>query len=253
MANQLNVVFHGTFVFINWGTSLEVLVPDVRHHVYKAGTFKKEVDVIPGTTFNLVGVTAEAAVPPLEDLGIGVISRKRIIRRDAALVKFSLILPPPFQFAAKRCYQRSDGKPVFVGDDGSAVTLARTNYATAHVASYHCPVPGAVELCGLDWVPEPDAAGIVNLHIFAEPGDPEMLDDAHIHDSFREAMFLFGSNLAIRRQRDATFDDAPVCPGSPVIDGLPAEQEMSLADRELPFGAGTDPANCASGGSDNRG
>src|SRR5438067_1946557 len=119
-------------IWVNWGTSLEVLAPDVTHHVYKAGTWDNELDVVPGTTYNLAGVTAAAAVPSLEDLGIAVVSGKRNIRRGADLVRFSLVLPAPFGFAAKRCYQRSDHNSIFVGDDATAATTSRETYATAH-------------------------------------------------------------------------------------------------------------------------
>jgi hypothetical protein len=250
MANQINVVFHGTFAFINWGTSIEVLVPDVMHHVYKAGTWEKEVDVEPDTTYNLAGVTVENTVPPLEDLGIAVVKGKRKIRRDEDLIAFTVMLPPPFQFAGKRCFERSDGKSVFVGDDAIPDTKDRKSYATTHVVSYHCDDPEEVQLLGLDWTPEPDDDGNVNLHIFAEPADAEMLDDGHVHNSFRETMHLFNANLGLRRQKNATFDECD-CPDTVVIDGLPVEQEQSLAARTALFGEGTDPADCAAGGSDN--
>jgi hypothetical protein len=250
MPNQLNVVFHGTFAFVNWGTSVEVLVPHVMDHVYKAGTWEKEVDVDPDTTYNLVGVAAETAVPPLQDLGIAVVNGKRKIRRDEDLIAFTVMLPPPFQFAAKRCFKRSDGKSVFVGDDGTAGTKNSKTYATTHIMSYHCTDPEELRLLGLDWTPEPDDDGNINLHIFAEPDDAEMVEEGHVRNSFHETMHLFHAKLRLRGQKNATFEEC-ACPTAVVVDGLPAEQEQSLIERKALFGEGTDPANCAAGGSDN--
>jgi hypothetical protein len=260
MVDHLNVVFHGTFGFINWGTSLEVLVPDVQTHVYKAGTWTKEIDLEEGTTYNLTGVTPGDAMPQLECLGIAVVRNKRRIKRDANLVFCSLVLPAPDKFVARQCMVRSDEKEIFQGSDATHPTLALKSYARTHVLVYSCLDSREVQLRGLDWMPERDSDGFVNLHIFAEPEYSEMhmtsaahmAGNAHMLQSFRELMHLFRARVIISPIGEKRFLPQDDCPGSAAVDGLPAEQEISLIDRHPPVsGGGVNPANCASGGADN--
>jgi hypothetical protein len=233
---RVNVVFHGTFAFLDWGSTLEVLIPDVRFHVYRAGTWEKEKDLLSRHTYTLKGVKAEAAVPDLSGLGIPLINTDKVrkINRDPALVFCSLVLPPAAKLSALDFLALEDPEQVlFDGKDATEKTKEMTSYATTHVLTYDCKSPQDLKLDGLDdWTPVEGPKGFINLHVFAEP-DMRMPTDQHqfMHmlDSFDELVHLFDASLHVQQQ----VRQGPYRPGKPrkPVDGLPPLQQDGLVER----------------------
>ena len=248
MQNYLNVVFHGTFAFVDRGTTVAAIVPSVMSHVYKAGTWLHETDLRAGTTYTLQGVSAADKAPDLADLGMPVLSGKRSIRANSNQVFCSIVLPPPVQFVGRRCFSPRNGETVFEGSDGTLATRQMTSYAETHVLIYPCPNADQVSLAKLNWKPPANQA-IVNLHIFAEPGSPmDMPGNSHIINSFATLMQVMHGNLAIRKTVENGGFILTDCPNSQPVPGLPAQEEEGLVERRAFKGVDTNPAACASGG-----
>jgi hypothetical protein len=266
--DSLNVVFHGTFAFLNWKSTLEVLAPIVKDHAYLGGTWRREKELVQGETYALVGVTAESTMPPLEALRIPVISRKgkKKVNRNSDVVFCSFILPPPAQFVALNCSgavtknDRDGGEvglePLFAGKDATATTKKMTLVGLALVLVYETPDVSAITVPGLKWRPKVQAGvegkgKVANLHFFAErhmpKGKMKMSSIAHRADAFRQLVRVLNADLKISSEVKKYDFGLKDCPGVQDVYGLDPDESVTLYQREE-LGGGGDPAACASAG-----
>src|SRR6266853_804392 len=163
---QLNVVVHGLVSYIIWPDHIEVLVPQVDEHVYKAGSWGKELRLKESSVYRLTGVYG-ASTPPQIDVRNNLVLRKiSNIDRSQAKLFCSFNLPLPLEFKALR-QARANG-PIVTGR--SLPADAPTSLPLVQTLIYRIEDLSNLSLSNnFLWKPEVTAMGTVNLHIWAEP------------------------------------------------------------------------------------
>ena len=244
---QLNVVFHGLVSYIVWPDHIEVLVPQVDEHVYKAGSWGKELRLKESFVYRLTGVYG-ASTPPQIDVRNNLVLRKiSNIDRSQTKLFCSFNLPLPLEFKALR-QARANG-PIITGRSLSAD--APTSVPLVQTLIYRIEDLSNLRLSNnFLWKPEVTAMGTVNLHIWAEP-DVDMAAMAsvgHPTQAFSRLMALFPEvDLHLEFNAAAPTDKITN------IHGLNGWEENSLIERQmllfpknekLKSGKGTEVSNC---------
>lgn len=175
----LNVVFHGMFAFVMWDHCVEVLVPEVTGHTYKAGNVMPPLDpsgncraelklLQSGATYRLAGAFADTkkSLDPAKNV---VLSNRRMIDRSQNKVHCGLWLPHPDQIYSLGCVQCDiPGLKFFSGVDAGEVQS--TELALLQVFVYeNLDDRGPSLQPDIGWTPVMNECCTNNLHVFAEP------------------------------------------------------------------------------------
>ena len=244
---QLNVVFHGLVSYIVWPDHIEVLVPQVDEHVYKAGSWGKELRLKESSVYRLTGVYG-ASTPPQVDVRNNLVLRKiSNIDRSQAKLFCSFNLPLPLEFKPLR-QARANG-PIIAGR--SLSTDAPTSVPLVQTLIYRIEdLPHLSLGNNFLWKPEVTAMGTVNLHIWAEPDVDiaAMASLAHPVQAFSHLMALFP-------EVDLHLEFSAAAPPDKItnVHGLNGWEENSLMERQILLfpknekpksGKGTEVSNC---------
>lgn len=240
----LNVIFHGLFAYVISDTGIEILVPQLTEHTYKAGTWGQEMRLSEGRTYQLQGVTDYRVMPagtPDPSLNAVVYDFPDIYRSGPNFY-CSLQLPFP---KALRSVRRSPPiadllagqkvfKAAFNGKDSTGINKKIQKVAMVQVLVYEYGDISALKLaCRQGSVPEPSLAwdpilgdGTVNLHVFAEPEFKfDQMQNHPIHGMEALRSLFPKLDLQLNFAVEALPDRS-----SPVI-GLSVEEEASLPEQ----------------------
>lgn len=229
-AGNLNVIFHGLFAFVVHHECIEVLIPKVDGHHYRAG----EVELAAQASYQLRGVESSDSVTRFSIERFPVVAGFTVIDRTPARLQNSIYLPFPETFAGLR--------EITVGHDGYFGGRVRSQITCKHiplvyVLRYGYKDPAHITLDSIH-VPAPAEGGDVNLHIYAEPPAPAAeaahgLPRNHAVLAFQKLVRLFpGLELELRKHDS-------IAPGPlPKIGGIDADADQrSLMERGVPGGA----------------
>lgn len=244
---QLNVVVHGLVSYIIWPDHIEVLVPQVDEHVYKAGSWGKELRLKESSVYRLTGVYG-ASTPPQIDVRNNLVLRKiSNIDRSQAKLFCSFNLPLPLEFKALR-QARANG-PIVTGR--SLPADAPTSLPLVQTLIYRIEDLSNLSLSNnFLWKPEVTAMGTVNLHIWAEP-DVDMA----AMSSLGHPTQAFSRLMALFPEVDLHLEFSAAAPTDKItnVRGLNGWEESSLIERQmllfpknekLKSGKGTEVSNC---------
>jgi hypothetical protein len=180
---QLNVIFQGLFAFVVAEDSIEVLVPEMSDHVYKAGTPNLSssepcgplLDLSRGTPYELQGVTGRSKGPLFDPTVNAVISgaqagetlaKVEATNPDPKLLFCSIRLPLPDEIHSLRRVPASKcPKGFFQGKDSALIKA--TELSLTQVLVYRNFKGSPLRLYPLEWAPQPNS-NPVNLHVYAE-------------------------------------------------------------------------------------
>jgi hypothetical protein len=245
---QLNLVFHGLFGYVIWPDRIEVLAPDVNDHVYKAGTWGKELRLKQGTTYRLGGVVASATSPAIDRKNNLVFRTISEIDRSPSKIFCSFSLPLPASMSGLRHAPNTKARPFFSGPASANLaidSLPMIQTLVFHVQDIHQLGFGTA----LSWTPQIAKDGTVNLHIWAEPdADPGEPHPNHAPMAFNQLMSLFP-----QIQLQLEFGAGTVQPDKTVaIKGVSVWEQWSLVERNrilfppraLKAGKGAEVSNC---------
>lgn len=219
---QLNVVFHGLFSYIIWPDHVEVLVPMVDDHVYKAGTWGREFRLREGVVYHLDGVHAEARIPEIDMRNNLVLTKVSKIDRSPERIFCSFILPLPRQIIGLRLASSPPNHPTFQGKALNGTNPDSIPLVQAMIYSVESqPNLGKK----FPWVPEDNGSGAINLHIWAEP-EVDMPEGSHPMQAFSRLMAIFPDvDLQLAFGASALPDKATH------VRGLKPWEERSLVER----------------------
>ena len=166
--HQLNLILHGMTAMVIWPDHVEVLFPEIDDHVYKAGSWGKELRLKQGVTYQLSGVESAPKPPAIDRKNNLVLEKVSRIDRSSGRIFCSLILPLPSQIVGLRRARNTRQRPLFSGR--STVNFAVDSVPLLYTLVYRFQDVNQLSLGNsLAWVPAPDADGTVNLHVWAEP------------------------------------------------------------------------------------
>jgi hypothetical protein len=200
----LNVLFHGAFTFVedpNRG-QIRALIPQLDHHVYRAGSWLGETDLRPGT-YELKGVhRGDASIDLSRNLSVDFDGSSEPRRPYATMVLpkperitplLTITVPTsafdhPESLTVKGDLQRMSGLQVFtygIADD-AALRLEASDCEEGHY-----------------W--EPAATGNhVNLHVISAEDRP---GECHQHTDFEQCAALLGVHLKLTGRHEAAEDE----------------------------------------------
>ncbi|MBM3810148.1 MAG: hypothetical protein FJW20_00790 [Acidimicrobiia bacterium] len=235
-AGVMHIFFHGTFLFVirRGEKRIEVLMPKVEDHVFRAGNWLGETQFghaahggggIP--TYEIEGLEPGAALPD---------PKHNLIFADAPLnakagVHANLIVPMPAAiFTPRRAH-------VPEGDlDGKPPAGYQEHMATLQILSYRFKDDAKLRIKGNPghaWEPAfsgPEGKSTVNLHVFASPDQDH--GNSHTTTAFDRLMNLMsGVDLKITNRRSRSF----LFPES-LPDGIPPEESEDLTPRMARLG-----------------
>ena len=199
---QLNVIFHGPFLFVIYSDRIEVLSPDINEHDFGAGTWQEETPCDPGT-YILKGITEQKIpLPPPSAQTYAILNAKALpnmkIPKDA-YYRFVMQPLPSSMIALGLLTPVSPA--LFTGNDVKNISVPN-QIATAHLFSYIMDPGDKPQLENFSWQP-PEAKIIgdlhaTNLHVFSE--SPFDLGDLHSHADFDLMVHMLpGLSLALVR------------------------------------------------------
>jgi hypothetical protein len=225
---QLNIVFHGLFSYVIWSDHVEVLAPQVDEHVYKAGTWGKELRLKESATYQLSGVHAETVPPKVDFRNNLVLENVSNIDRGPDKLFFSFNLPLPKEILGLRLAHPDAKRPAF---SGTAISNgALEGLPLVQVLVYEVDNLDALSLgANFHWIPEIIGNNAVNLHVWAEP-EIEMAGDGqstHASQAFSHLMALFpGVDLHL------VFSTAAPPDKNTAVRGLNGWEENALVERQ---------------------
>ena len=175
---QLNVIFHGPFIFVIYSDRVEALSPDIEDHEFGAGIWKQETPCnhgiytlqgINGPAGKMEGLKTEPLVildhtNKLPKMGVPQRADYRFVLKPlpSSIMALGLLTPknpvPPPVF--------------FTGDDVGKVTIPAI-LGTAHLFTFIVNQTDNLQLAGSTWTPDPFSQispnfYATNLHIFSE-------------------------------------------------------------------------------------
>jgi hypothetical protein len=172
---QLNVIFHGPFIFVVYSDRVEVFSPDIEDHNFGAGNWKQETPCNHGI-YTLQGITG----PPGQMQGLK--TEPLVILDHTKLPKMGVpqradyrfvLKPLPASIMALGLLDPTKPRPVFfTGADVGNVTVPPI-LGTAHLFTFVVNQSDKLQLSGSRWAPDsfrkisPDFYA-TNLHIFSE-------------------------------------------------------------------------------------
>ena len=244
---QLNVVFHGLVSYVIWPDHIEVLIPQVDEHVYKAGSWGKELRLKESSVYRLTGVYGATVSPKIDTSNNLVLLKISNIDHSPSKLFCSFILPLPLEFRALR-RARANG-PIVAGR--SLAANAPTSVPLVQTLVYQIEDVAKLSLgSGFFWRPEVTTMGTVNLHIWAEPevDVTTAASTGHSAQAFSRLMALFPDV-------DLHLEFSAAAPADKVTDvrGLNGWEESSLVERQMLLfpkgqkrksGKGTEVSNC---------
>lgn len=184
---QLNVVLHGLFAVVISDDHLDVLMPQVDDHVYKAGAWGKEFRLREGVTYELTGVVGSknTLINPDQNLLLRGFTQ---LHREPSKLFCSLKLPLPAEFRSLRRVAQAQTQRVFGG--ATAAKINAREFPLVITLIYRNFDHTRLALGALPWTPELDAK-VINLHIWAEPDAPLGVNIGHAPEAFQRLMQLF--------------------------------------------------------------
>jgi len=184
---NVNVIFHGLFLFVQQNGFLDVLIPNMgSDHVYRAGTFLAEETLLPrplSSPYHLSGVTGrDASFDTAKNIVFEGQDYDHAASQDDVYAR--ILLPVPVEIVSMRPTQ----DPLIADfDPGNLVN--NKNPCGVQVLRYKAANLDAVQL-----VPHSAELGLnrgnvfLNLHIIAEPDRD--LDVDHVRNGFEMALAL---------------------------------------------------------------
>jgi hypothetical protein len=222
---QLNVVFHGLFVFIERPGSIDVLAPDMgADHVYRAGEWLGETTYGPGSYQLQIPNSSPGQAVFDPDRNLKIRRARPTTAKKGVYARFSFPRPQAIRSL------RSVTLPAAVLDTDPAVPLSSRTASVLQVLTYTMP-----SLSGLDFgpIPVPRAAQTVkgvrsaSLHIIAGPDQRETAE--HTIDGFHSAVNLLPSLRGKLRLQGAP--QAPPLEAADVPPGCHKLEFLDLSDR----------------------
>ena len=187
-APNVNVIFHGLFLFVKQKGFMDVLITNMGHdHVYRAGTFLAEETLMPApisTPYFLDGVTGgDASFDTSNNI---VFDDKDFNHRaPASEVYARLVLPIPIEIVSLR--PTEDALEADYDPDG---VVDGKNPCGVQILRYHADDLDAVALPPHEATLGKNKGGtVLNLHIISEP-DSEMVHEDHVRNGFERTLHL---------------------------------------------------------------
>jgi hypothetical protein len=291
-SGTLNVIFHGTFLFfLNKKTQfwdkrdetfykegIQILIPEVSGHVYRAGNWLGEMELASGRNSGMALFTLEGVAEGTQFLD----KRQNLVFESKPLAKdlnrklrATIHVPKPHKVTSL-CRLPMPAKDVLAADKNNQLPKQYGGQiATLQIFTYRIEDDAALRLVQRvpghsSFVWEPAFAGqgedrTVNLHIFAAHEGPA--GSAHVPDAFDSLMNLFaGVHLKLPRpRRGFSFKKSELPRGvdpeetedlAPRTQRLAQLGRMKLEERDLNlawfdregFGTGDPPDACLNGG-----
>jgi len=223
---QLNVLLHGLFAIVISDDGAEILMPQVDDHVYKAGTWGKEMRLKEGAVYDLTGVTGTNA-PALDKSHLMLLQGYRTIHRDPSKLFATIRVPLPSEIHPLRLVTPAAANPLLGGTSASQIRASQFPLVIAFV--YRNPAFGQLALGTHPWKPE-ISGDVVNLHVWAEPDAPLEQNMAHSTEAFQHLVQLFGG---LQLYINATNNDTVPLDRNTHITGVQPWEETAMVERNL--------------------
>ena len=241
VSGTMNVVLHGMFGLVNSKDGIEVLVPQVDEHVFKAGNWNEELRLKEGKAYKLAGVIAATKNPGFNPAHNVIVLKKLKADKDPKKLFCSIKLPAPNLIHALR---RRPTNTAIAAKSNEKLAGQPTDFSHVRVLTYKFKDAAALSLGKpLQWTPRAQD-GFVNLHIFSEmeiPASP-MHDEA----AWKKIVALF-PGLKLELSKNTAGEMPPSPAEASEVPGLPGEQLKMLVERNgaasnvVAEGAGGDP------------
>jgi hypothetical protein len=223
----LNVILHGSFTFVRdeEAKQIQALIPDIGHHVCRAGSWLAETELLEGKEYELTGVkTGNGAFDPERNLIV-----KFQKRPDKPQPLATLKFPRPNQIASLRVADIP--RDLFAHAEELASDSPTQHMATLHVFTYDIENENKLFLKadkggGHYWEPVFNG-NYVNLHIFSAEDHFEGPSNA-VKD-FKKCAELLGLQLELT----GTLRASEIPDDSHLPAGVAAEETEDLAPRTL--------------------
>jgi hypothetical protein len=163
---QLNVIFHGPFLFIFYERRVEAVTPYMNEHLCGAGEWLDEIACYQGAYY-LTGVVPGKTAPSIEARSHAKVKAQDCDIDLGASPNCRFVLPFPFQMKPLGLMNITN-QTVFVGDYAKHITAKELG--RVHVLSYPLDPEATPQLENLAWVPKfsPYYPFAINLHVYAE-------------------------------------------------------------------------------------
>jgi hypothetical protein len=219
----LNVILHGLIALVRQKDSIIALMPDVKQHVFRAGSWLGEIELRNGF-YSLTGVNSGTAD---FDKTKNLILENAQMSPDGPSAAYATILfPKPKEIHSLRPVA-IDPKTDLSGRDAAGITA--TALTSIQIFVYDCPDLSQFALQGHPFLPPQDPKlAVFNLHVYSEEDvDPADLD--HAVNAFDEAVALF-KNLDLKLVNSKPIP--PADPTEPRPDGVVLMELEDLGYRQ---------------------
>jgi len=229
-AGRLNVILHGTFAFKNMDANaypsasarISALIPILDHHVYLAGNWLGETQLLPGT-YDLLGVRdGKSRLNKTRNLLVERSNREA----NPEKIYATLNLPLPAEITSMRVSKIPRRQFQYAGE--LLLDSDEQHLASLQVFTYDIQDEAELRLqqrqgSGHYW--EPAFSGnFINLHIFAS--EDHHRGPSHAAEDLESALELLGSHIKVNRPfitHDVASDVLP--------EGVSEEETEDLAPR----------------------
>jgi len=223
----LNVMLHGTFAFIRDEGAKQILalIPDIGHHVCRAGSWLAETELLEGNEYELTGVkTGDGTFDPQRNLIV-----KFQKRPDRPQPLATLKFPRPKQIASLRVAEIP--RTSFRHPEELASTSDTQHLPTLHVFTYDIENENKLFLKtanggGHYWEPVFNG-NYVNLHIFS--AEDHFEGPSNAVEDFKKCAELLGLQLEFT----GTLRASEIPNDSHLPPGVAAEETEDLAPRTM--------------------
>lgn len=245
---SLNVVFHGLCVFIakpgkNENPGVDILLPEVPGHVYRAGTWLGETSIDPGAELTLGGVIPGQAIFERRK-NLMLLPKKgepkENTKRSSVKPYATIHVPRPRCICSLRPVTLTLGEDL--DGDFSHVDVkvfsenGKVTQSTVQVLQYTVESEDQVALAGKPsdhrWIPA-FHNGVATLHVFAEPETTQPVD--HSITEFGAGSALFEGLQLVRKKASILPDIGPIpCTGvarDELEELVPRTSRMALLGR----------------------
>ncbi len=229
-SGTLNVLLHGTFAFIQDEKQIQAHIPQLDHHVARAGNWLAETELRPGR-YELKGTDerGRAKLDPEKNLIVTSEFIPVTKERRKEILYATLTLPRPQTITSLRVAGLPKGslKPGNEKPEHVA-TLQIFTYKFENDAELRLSLADEVgqNLLAHYWEPVFTTGDYINLHVFSAENHPH--DPDHAKQAFAVIMELLGSDLKLERPHPAggaTETDLPL--------GVIPEETEDLMPRTL--------------------
>lgn len=167
---QLNIIFHGPFIFVIYSDRVEVLSPDVDGHDCGAGTWQEEKPCDPGKYVLKINTKQRSMQGPDNQSHVIIKAKAFPDLKIPTTAYYQFVLPLPSLMTALGLLL-PESNILFTGNDVPKINVP-TQIGSAHLLCYQLAANDTPQLEKFPWTPEKKNVSTnvyaFNLHIFSE-------------------------------------------------------------------------------------